>query len=74
MINKIKKEISEAIIPCFMLSLPIMLGVVFACIFELFIKTMSINWVIILGLAAMFFVGIVIGIWIDNDREYPAEW
>ena len=32
------------------------------------------NWLLIIELAAAFFAGIVVGIWIDNDIESPAEW
>lgn len=32
------------------------------------------NWLLIIELAAAFLAGIVVGIWIDDDREYPAEW
>jgi protein-S-isoprenylcysteine O-methyltransferase Ste14 len=74
MSNKILKGVKEAIIPCLMLAWPVILGVLFAFGFEIFFKRLPINWVLVLGLCAAFCVGIVIGIWIDNDIESPAEW
>lgn len=76
----IKKEISEAIIPCIMLSIPLMIGILIAFVFEQVVKRLpgypwiELNWLLILGLCAAFVVGIAFGIWIDDDREYPAEW
>lgn len=32
------------------------------------------NWLLIIELAAAFCVGVVVGIWIDNDIESPAKW
>ena len=32
------------------------------------------NWLWIISIAAAFCLGIVVGIWIDDDLENPAEW